>query len=742
MRDALAAVVEGDWLLCFDPTQMVYVMTDADTHHGYNVTACQYDQHSGVMRPLLFISHGWIATQLKWKPQVKECYAQMQAATRIMPKYFPFARCRLLCDNANLQARRTSDDLRVARWTADIEAAGIEERAWIKGEWNSIADHGSRIVRPVPDGKLSAEEHFEMHIYALVAALPASALPAPPSLAGEPDTGETPVPGHLTMAPMVAKIASAQDEVEAPERAKWASKHFSTVTLGNRPIVLYRNRLVVPRGATEIQQTLLRMSHDDTAHYTGAERTLYNLKHQARVHWKNMDIDANKYIASCVRCQFAKTPHKPASVGELSPTIPPHVHHTWYVDLKDMPGTSGYLMCSIEAISRYVKLRYLPRNTAKEVCEELEECIISFGTRPVVLRSDGGQPFDSSEYNDFCKAQGITPKVGVPYHSQGQGKVETRFKGIAASIIATLGHKAPSSWWQQDRFIARLEGIINSTVCEPIAGSPSWVLNGREPRTPLSAQVDWTSASFGDATVGIPTATADDLTEIIAQHHSSILAVQGRAMVAHSLAQALTKRAFDASRSKGDYKVDDHVLVLRTAPNRLLPHFIGPYVITAVSSDKNFIRGKHFIDSKILIGPVHVSRLLHFDASRATPAEVAEFHLEEGCYIVDEVVEHRLLDDGSTEFHIRWRGNPIKSWETASNVRKVKIVQDYCIDHGITLDTVRASPSAVIAKSDASSPRPRRKSVTFADAKSSEGGSSKPASAVAQSTVAPKPKRK
>jgi hypothetical protein len=218
---------------------VVYVYTDADTHHGYNVTACQYDKHTGAMRPLLFISHGWIATQLKWKPQVKECYAQMQAATRIMPKYFPFARVKLLSDNANLKARRESDDLRVARWTADIEATGVEERVWIKGEWNSIADHGSRTVRPEPDSKLSAEEQFDMHIYSLVlSALPASSLPVPPSLAGEPDTGETPVPGHLTMAPMVAKIASAQDEVEATERVKWASKHYSRVVLGNRTIVL------------------------------------------------------------------------------------------------------------------------------------------------------------------------------------------------------------------------------------------------------------------------------------------------------------------------------------------------------------------------------------------------------------------------------------------------------------------------------------------------------------------------
>ena len=660
------------------------------------------------MWPILYISHGWKASQLKWNAQVKEAYAQIRAATRIISKFLPFTRVRLLCDNENLQSRRRSEDPRVVRWQADIDASGVEERAWIKGDFNSISDHGSRVAKAEPTATLSAEDAFELRLYSLTLA---PLLPAPPTLVGtEPETGDTPVPGHLLMAPMAAKIASAQDAVEGPERASWAGKHYTTVNLGGRNIVLFKNRLVVPRAANDIKGVLLRMAHDELAHFTGADRTLYNLRHQARVHWERIDDETLKYVKSCVRCQFAKTAHKPSLTGDLNPTIPPHVHHTWYVDLKDMPGTSGYLMCTIEAISRYVKLRYLPRNNAKEVCEELEECIISFGTRPIVLRSDGGPPFDSAEYAKFCTDQGITPKIGVPYHSQGQGKVETRFKPIAASIIASLGHKAPTSWWSQDRFLARLEGIINSTVCEPLSGSPAWVLNGREPRTPLSTQVDWTSPTYGDSTVGISTVNGEDITEIIAAHHSAISAAQGRATIAHSVAQALTKRAYDAERTKKTFTEGDHVLVLRTAPNRLLPHFIGPYVVTAKSADDNFIRGHHYIDKKITIGPVHVSRLLHFDASRATPADVAEFQLEEGCFIAEEVVEHRTLGDGTLEFHIRWRGNLIKSWEPASNVKKIKIVQEYCDTHGLSIATTPAS--AIAPKNKRQS---QKKTVAFSD---------------------------
>jgi len=205
-------------------------------------------------------------------------------------------------------------------------------------------------------------------------------------------------------------------------------------------------------------------------------------------------------------------------------------------------------MAVVEEVTRFVKLRYLPKGTAAEVCEELEEAIISFGTRPVVLRSDGGptfdsaeyKAFDSAEYKAFCAAHGITPVTGVPYHSQGQGMVETRFRPIAAAIIATLGHKAPHTWWE-GLLLSRLEGIINSAYCEPIHGSPCRVLYGHEPRTRLSAQLDWTSEGFGEQALGLGAATFNDVSEIVAQHHACINAVQGRVLIASSLAQALTK---------------------------------------------------------------------------------------------------------------------------------------------------------------------------------------------------------
>jgi hypothetical protein len=213
----------------------------------------------------------------------------------------------------------------------------------------------------------------------------------------------------------------------------------------------------------------------------------------------------------------------------------------------------------------------------------------------------------------------------------------------------------------------------------------------------LTVATDWTSRSFGKDALSLPIATHSDYMEILVAHHAAAAAVHGRNMIATSVAQALTKRNWDGARGEGTYAVGDFVLVHRTAPNRMLPHFIGPYVVTEVGADKSFVWAQHYVDKTPTgrLGPVHVQRLVHFDASRATPEDVASFQVDVGSFIVEEVLGHRTVSDGSIEFHIRWRGNPITSWETAANVSKIVLVQDYRVEQGLGVKpALKAAPVA------------------------------------------------
>lgn len=710
MREAVAAITAGDWSLVYNPRLPVYVTTDAATGCGFSVIANQYDERTGRRRAIAYYSCGWRGPQKSWIAQVMECYAQYIAVTKVMRKMFPYARVILLGDNKNLAAEAESDDPRIIRWRQNMVDSGCERKGWIPGEWNTIADYASRTVVADPNAALNAEEEFEMHLYSIVSAA-AAAVEAGSGTTDEngsvdAELSSTVVQGHLVMAPMTAKIVAAQYAASSAERASWEGVHHSTAELGGKVLHLYKNRLIVPSNADEIKQVLLRMAHDDEFHYAGAARTLMHLYTQARVYWKGINEDVARYVASCFRCEFAKAnSHSPAKRGSLSPTHAPYVNHTWYVDLKPMPHDTGNLMSVVDMVSRRVWLRYLPNGTAQEVIEETEEVIWSAGTRPVVMRTDGGPPFDSREWKKFCAEEGIETVKGVPYHSQGQGKVETFFRPIAAAIIAQLGHKAPREWWK-GRGLAHLEAVVNSTYCEPINGSPFWAYGGVEPRTRMRAMCDWTQADFGSA-VCVPGLTHNDYNEIIAAHHDRMNAVQGRVMLASSLAQALTKRAYDASHEKSDFSVDEWVLIHRVAPNRMLPHFTGPYCVTHVSPDRNFVRVRHYLDAENedTSSLIHVSRLLHFDMSRATTEDIASFQLDSGSYVVADVIEHRKLDDGSIEYHLRWLGTPVTSWMRSDLVKKVVKVLDYAKMHDLPVPGATAKRPVIVTKASARTAR-------------------------------------
>jgi hypothetical protein len=671
MRAALQEIVDGKWALIFDPTQPVYVTTDAASEHGYSIVVCQYDPKTGIMRPIGFYSKGWEGPQLNgWTPQVKESYAQRQAVCVYMPLHFPYAKVVLLTDNKNL-GRTVSADKRVTRWELDITASGCHKRGWIPGQWNTIADYGSRVVRANADAKLSEEDEYELHIYALEA--------EELSEAPKPHTSTNFVPGHLPVSTLAAAIIAAQLAASKGEKATWTGTNYTRAFIKGQELTFFKNRLVLPKGATDLHLQLLRYAHDSRAHYTGYVRTLHTLHEQAKVHWEGMADDVQRYVKSCYRCAFAKAPsHHPANVGTLEPSLPPHIHHTWYADLKGpLPHGTGYILVTVEAVSRFVKLRFVPAANAKEVCEELTEVINGFGTSPVVLRTDGGPPFDSDDYRVFCDNMGITPVLGLAHHSQGQGLVETRIRGLAASIIATLGHKAPRDW-AAGKLLDHLEGVINTTLVGPTGSTPYGVLYGREPRTPLSRVGDWSSPDYTTNIIG-EEVTLHDLNEIVAEHHASIDAAQNLAMLSTTVEQAITKRQWDSSRKPSDYKVGEWVLLHHAAPNRLLPWFDGPYQVVEIAPGNNSVRARHFLDAADKIGgPYHVSRLLRFDFSRATAQEIAQFQLEAGSEIVESVLGHRTLHDGTHEFHIQWLGTGITSWLASAALTKVIKVIDYC----------------------------------------------------------------
>ena len=713
MRDSLLAITTGRWMLVFNGKLPVYVTTDASSAYGFAVTAHQWDPETGELRPISYFSQGWRGGQLAgWTPQVKEMYAIKVALTVIMPATFPYAQVILLCDNRNLSALADSADLRIVRWQAEVRDAGAHIKRWIPGHYNTIADYGSRSVEPDPASALTPTEAFDMTIYSLTSSEGGEETSGSVTSTPTSTSTTTVVPGHLPLASTMAKIIAAQEAAPEEERASWIGAAYSKARLAGHTFYLYRHRLIVPKDASDLKTALIKLAHDENAHYCGAQRTLQQLRLQAKVFWAGMDEDVTKYINSCYRCQFAKAAHHAnRTVGSLTPTLPPYPLHTWYVDIKEMPGDTGAILGAVEGLTKLTRLRYIPDGTAKQVIEELEEVFAATGSNPVVIRSDGGPPFNSKVYKEWCSHEGITPLLGIPEHSQGQGVVETKFHGIANSIMAVMGGKAPSCWFKDARLLVNLERVINTTITNSYGGCPMWALTGREPRTRLTALTNDLAASDYGAQLGLPYLTSNDINQLIALHHANLAKVHDRVSLAVSLAQALTKNRYDTTRQASALKVGDWALVYVTAPNRMVPHFTGPYRITRVSDDKNFFEATHYLTPSLTSGPYHVSRLIPFDFSRATPEEIALYQLGEGSGLVSTIKSHRVLDNGSYEFEVEFVGNPVPVWLAAYGLRRVVKAIDYCKLHN--LPPLGAAPRAP------ASPHPSRSSRSTRSGKGS-----------------------
>ena len=280
-------------------------------------------------------------------------------------------------------------------------------------------------------------------------------------------------------------------------------------------------------------------------------------------------------------------------------------------------------------------------------------------------------------FKAFCLEEGVKAIPGAPYHSLGQGLVENRIRGIAASIMAVLGNKAEREWYKGP-LLGRLE-VIEAKGC-----SPYCAMFGREPRTALTATADWSSDSFGERALSAPGVTLEDVNEIIARHHAVVHAVEQRLLIGTSVQQALTKRTWEAGRTPGTYTVGEYIIVRVQALTRLRSWYNGPYRITRVTACGNFVYGSAFVDpAQIEAGPFHVTRIKRIDMSRATVEEVVAHQLESGSGVVVTVKDHRVLADGSYEFEIEWFGVSQTSWVPSTGVRRVTKVIDYCRAQGL-----------------------------------------------------------
>ncbi len=126
---------------------------------------------------------------------------------------------------------------------------------------------------------------------------------------------------------------------------------------------------------------------------------------------------------------------------------------------------------------------------------------------------------------------------------------------------------------------------------------------------------------------------------------------------------------------------------------KLDPRYKGPYVITSLHSDGNVAKIAGYFSGTEHDSPVHISRLVPFDTSRADSLDIADAMVEPGIYVVQDVLAHQVDSSGVLELIIRWYRNPLTTWEPAYNLRDIAQVKTYCAAQGLIINAPPPAPA-------------------------------------------------
>lgn len=194
-----------------------------------------------------------------------------------------------------------------------------------------------------------------------------------------------------------------------------AQSHDLELTSG---CLLFQNRVVVPKSLQEKTLKLLHSNHDG----------IVKIKQLARrtVFWFGINADIEQFVKNCGVCnQTLVTPKKKVD-SAWTPTSRPfsRVHADFFYF-----GEKIFLLV-VDSYSKWVELEYMRYGTdSKKVIKKFLNIFARFGL-PDVLVTDGGPPFNGSEFINFMKRQGIIVLKSPPYHPASNGQAERTVRTV------------------------------------------------------------------------------------------------------------------------------------------------------------------------------------------------------------------------------------------------------------------------------------------------------------------------
>lgn len=461
----------------------------------------------------------------------------------------------------------------------------------------------------------------------------------------------------------------------------WYAK---TENITREGLILHANlywkdhRLAIPEN-TELREEVLRLCHDAPwAGHLGRDKSKELL--QASYWWPRAARDIDRYVAECYSCQRNK-PVRKKPLGRLQPLDVPRRRFEWIsVDfITDLPVSDRGNDCIVvfaDRLSKFVRLipAKLEGLDAPKFAEIFEEAIDSVYGTPLYITSDRDPRFTSTFWSDVCALLGVKQRMSTAFHPQTNGQVEH----VNGTIEEMLRHFVGASQEDWDRHIGHCQKAYNNSWHPSIGCSPAEMLYGQRLLNPYTTDI----VSRNPAAMR----HAGQWHERVRRAKRLLLAARQRQRKYYDKKHGLGDNSWLQEGAKVLVSTRNIRLLSKaqgeTRKNKLLPRFLGPFVIEKRINEVAF---KVKLPEHLKIHNVfHISLLREFKESGRYQPPPPPVEIDgDWEYEVERVLNERKVRRGrqtKTEFFVQWKGHGVEhnTWEPEENLARARgAIADY-----------------------------------------------------------------
>jgi transposase InsO family protein len=290
--------------------------------------------------------------------------------------------------------------------------------------------------------------------------------------------------------------------------------------------------------------------------------------------WPTVYSHVLKHTQTCLRCQQRKTAkpkNQPLAPLPIPDTPNSRIHADLFGPMVDASRKSAYILCIMDAFTKYAVVASIANKDAQTVAKALfEQWFCKFGI-PAQIHIDGGKEFVNKLLAELCELLNVQHSKKTPYHPQCNAQVEV-FNKTVKKYLASYVDETTLNW---DEFLPTLMLAYNTSFHSTIATTPFELLFGVRPQLPSLPAPDIQRVHYGKS---FPAERLQML------QHARQVARQ------HAEQQGIKYKAnFDKHSAPHKFALDQKVWPSDTTAlgknPKLMPKWLGPYKIVDLNEN-------------------------------------------------------------------------------------------------------------------------------------------------------------